>query len=73
MFELERIVAPEVSMVAMALLSLPQLNYIPAMEVGGEVGKSVIVSLMGSLAIIKNSHWGNAFSKPLYKDGSPEL
>lgn len=34
MFELERIVAPEVSMVAMALLSLPQLNYIPAMEGG---------------------------------------
>lgn len=33
-FELERIVAPEVSMVAMALLSLPQLNYIPAMEGG---------------------------------------
>lgn len=35
MFELESIVAPEVSMVAMALCSLPQLNYVPAMEGGG--------------------------------------
>lgn len=42
---------PEASMVAMALLPFPHLNYAPAM--GG--GVIVIISLMGSLAIVKNS------------------